>query len=263
MSLPNKIFARDVHTIPFHDVNLHDDTTIHEMRTNIKAGDSYIFTGASNRQQLQPIREYLIKIGQNSLPNYQAIERGAPNFHRINDMDPRAYVKGCFHQFSFFPWNQDVFNFFTQFQKIYYLKNRLSCLPADIFLKQEPEKDCIARLSFQFYPVGGGVLNSHADPFDHHQLTVPVMMMSKKGEDFQHGGGYVMTPDQQKILLDDICDWGDVTFFNAQVVHGVAEIDPEKPRHWLDFEGRWIMLFAVNKLAGNTAISNSVDFETK
>ena len=54
-------------------------------------------------------REYLSNIGRNSLPNYIPIERNVPNSHRINDQDERAYVNGCFHQFSFYPWNQDCF----------------------------------------------------------------------------------------------------------------------------------------------------------
>ena len=44
---------------------------------------------------------YFSNLAKTSLPNYQAI-KNAPNFHRLNDNDKRAYVHGAFHQFVFF-----------------------------------------------------------------------------------------------------------------------------------------------------------------
>lgn len=256
----SKLYARDIHTFDLKDISLADDGFISEMRDRIKQGDGYVIKNAGPRGKLKRIREYLTQIGRNSLPNYQAIEQGCPNFHRMNRFDPRAYVKGCFHQFSFFPWNQDVFGLFELFKDIYHLKNKISGLAAEKYLSPEPDDGCIARLSFQVYPNGCGMLNSHADPVDRHQLTVPLMLLSRKGEDFQQGGGYIIGSDGNKIIVDDFGTWGDVFFFNAQVIHGVDTIDAGRETDWLSFEGRWILLFAVNKLASTIHISNSVDY---
>lgn len=176
----------------------------------------------------------------------------------MNRSDPRAYVPGCFHQFVFFPWNQDPFDLFALCAPVYHLKNRLSGLPADKFLQITPQDGCTARLAFQVYPRGGGFLARHADPVDHHQLTVPIMQMTRKGADFQSGGLFVQMADGCDLVIDDITEPGDVVYFNAACPHGVAPIDPDAPMRWTTFAGRWMLLFAVNRLAGNTAIGNAV-----
>jgi len=161
----------------------------------------------------------------------------------------------------FFPWNQDVFDLFQVFRSVYQMKNRLSAIAADRFLGIEPQDGCTARLAFQFYPRGGGFLNRHADPVDYHQLTVPIMQMSRKGEDFASGGLYVQMADGSDLTIDDVTDWGDVVYFNARCPHGVAPIDPAVPMRWHEYRGRWMLLFAVNRLASNAAIGNAVDLE--
>jgi hypothetical protein len=204
------------------------------------------------------IVDYMKNIGRSSLPNYELIQEGAKNFHRINMDDERAYVQGTFHQFSFFPWNQDVFNFFELFEKIYFLKNKFGKLNERSFLAKTAENGCVARVSVQFYPAGSGFLNKHSDPVDYHQLVVPILQLSSKGKDFREGGSYVMNNQDEKIVLDDVAEKGDVLFFNATSPHGVDTIDPNSESTWLDFQGRWAILFAVNKVAGNQNISNSI-----
>jgi len=257
---PRELFARDLKIMPFSELESAGDDVIDRVRSDIEAGDVYIAQGAADRSLLQRIRRYLVQVATHSLPNYHPIEAGAPNFHRMNRLDPRAYVRGSFHQFSFFPWNQDIFDLFTRLKPVYQVKNRISGLPADRFLGPTPDEGCTARLSFQFYPAGEGQLNAHSDPVDRHQLTVPLMMLGRKGEDFQEGGGFVVNADGEKVLTDEACDWGDVVFFNAQTVHGVDPVDPKEPLDWLSFRGRWTIVFAVNKLASTGDIPDAVDY---
>jgi hypothetical protein len=255
------LLGRHIRWIPDQAAFLNDEQSLAEVRKNIAEGDIYIVRRACDLDLLRDMRQYLVTVGQSSLPNYERIEAGAPNFHRMNRSDPRAYVQGCFHQFVFFPWNQDVFDLFSVFRPVYHLKNRLSGIPAERFLGIEPQDGCTARLAFQFYPRGGGFLNRHADPVDYHQLTVPIMQLSKKGDDFETGGLYIQMADGSDLMLDDIAEWGDVVYFNAQCPHGVAPIDPGAPLRWHDYRGRWMLLFAVNRLAGNVSIGNAVDLE--
>jgi hypothetical protein len=63
--------------------------------------------------------------------------------------------------------------------------------------------------------------------------------------------------------LDDETAIGDVVFFDARLIHGVALVDPDIERLWLDFVGRWTCLIATNKVAGNNQILNAVDLERK
>lgn len=256
-----RIFARNTYYLDDLPGTWTSADRIEEMRENIERGDTYIFRNVLAKEKLHAIRRYLAQVGKNSIPNYARIDVGCPNFHRINNWDPRAYVKGCFHQFVFFPWNEDVFGFFRLFRSIYELKNLLSSLPKNKFLGMTPEDGCTARLAFQFYPKGIGGLNKHSDPVDYHQLTVPTMLMSTKRLDFQEGGAYIERENGDRIVLDDIADCGDVIYFNAQIPHGVERIDAASEVDWLSFEGRWMALFAVNKLFDNAAIAEAVDLE--
>jgi hypothetical protein len=236
---------------------------LEDVRANIGAGDIYIARRQFDPDLLQEMRQYLESVGRGSLPNYMPIEEGAPNFHRMNRNDSRAYVPGCFHQFVFFPWNQDPFDLFRVCAPIYHMKNVLSGLPGEKFLGAKPQDGCTARLAFQVYPRGGGFLQRHADPVDHHQLTVPIMQMTRKGADFQSGGLFVQMSDGRDLVIDDIAEPGDVVYFNAACPHGVAAIDPDVPMHWTTFAGRWMLLFAINRLAGNTAIGNAVTIDER
>ena len=252
---------RDIKHIVDIDKVLNNPETIQEIRKDIQNGDVYVLKNYFSKDLIYSIREYCKRVGQNSIPNYVPIKEGAPNFHRMNRLDKRAYVKGCFHQFSFFPWNQDYFNLFELTKKAYALKNLTSNHEADKFLDSKPEDGCTARLAVQFYPKGNGLLNKHVDPVDKHQLTVPIMIMSEKGKDFIRGGAYV-EKDGKKIILDEECEMGDIVYFSAEIPHGVLPIDPEDSTPWLDFQGRWMLLLAVNKVSGNTVIANAKDLES-
>ena len=252
---------RDIKHIVDLDKVLNNPETIQEIRKDIQNGDVYILKNYFSKDLIYSIREYCKRVGQNSIPNYVPIEEGAPNFHRMNRLDKRAYVKGCFHQFSFFPWTQDYFNLFELTKKAYALKNLTSNHEADKFLDSTPTDGCTARLAVQFYPKGNGLLNKHVDPVDKHQLTVPIMIMSEKGKDFIRGGAYV-EKDGKKIILDEECEMGDIVYFSAEIPHGVLPIDPEDNTPWLDFQGRWMLLLAVNKVSGNTVIANAKDLES-
>ena len=87
------------------------------------------------------------------------------------------------------------------------------------------------------------------------------MSLCKKGEDFDVGGVFVEPNPGQRIMVEDILDWGDVIYFNAQCPHGIESIDPDAAMDWLSFRGRWAIVFAVNKLSDNEAISNSVELD--
>lgn len=253
------MFARNVHILKDQAALLQDNRAIEDVREQIREGDVFIAKAVFPTSLLGRIKDYLTGIGRNSLPNYRPIEMGCPNFHRINYRDERSYVKGCFHQFVFFPWNQDVFDLFELCRDVYFMKNLLSHNRKDRFMQRVPEDGCVRRLSFQFYPKGIGELNKHQDPVDHHQLTVPTLTLSKKGRDFFQGGLYAEKKDGEKIYLDDMTDIGDVIYFNAQTPHGVERIDPTAEPDWVSFQGRWTLIFAVNKLDTNTSIADSLD----
>jgi hypothetical protein len=203
--------------------------------------------------------DYLSQIGRNSLPSRHPTLPSCPNHHRVYQWDELSYVKGCFHQFSFFPWNEDIFELFKNFAPIYRLRNILSGVAPDRYMGRTPDDDCIARISFQFYPSGMGAMNKHMDPVDVHQKAVPIFIMSKRGKDFMEGGLFYEAGDGSKIFADEIGDPGDVVLSLAQLPHGVEKIDPSTKPDWLSFRGRWSGVVAVNKMVTNTKIADAVD----
>jgi hypothetical protein len=226
---------------------------------DIEAENICLVREVISRQEVRALVDYLTGIGRGSLPNWQPIMPKCPNHHRVNQWDPRSYVKACFHQFSFFPWNHDVFNLFQRLGDVFALRNRLAGAEPDAYMGQEPFDDCIARLSFQFYPRGAGAMNAHIDPAGPHQAVVPTLMMSELGSDFREGGAFVKNSAQETIWIERHTNPGDLVLFSPKLVHGVGTIDPGTPVDWPSFQGRWMSIFAVNKLATNMRVGEAVD----
>jgi hypothetical protein len=260
---PTIRYAKGLHVVEDLPGILADDAKVAELTERLANCECLLVKRAIPKEPLLRIREYLTRVGQNSLPTYHKIEAGCPNFHRIIDRDPRSDVEGIFHQFVFHPWNQDFFDVFSLFRPVYRLKNRLAGLPADQYLGTEPVDGCTARVAFQFYPSGGGMLHRHCDPVGYHQLVVPTIVMSKRGEDYSEGGLYVERDDGTQIDVDGMADIGDAVYFQAEVVHGIALVDPEIERDWLSFRGRWMGLIAVNRVHSNLAVARSIDLERR
>lgn len=254
------VFRRVHESAPLPEL-LADASRREEMALGLAAGDVFIVRNAVPAAWLHRVRDWLIDVGRNSLPAWHPIAAGAPNSHRVNRWDTRSYVKGCFHQFVFFPWNQDPFGLFDVVRPVFQLRNLLSGHRADTFLGPVPENGCTARLAFQYYPRGAGALHTHCDPVGPHQLAVPSIICGRKGVDFEHGGLYVADGQGRRLELDADLDWGDAVFLNAALPHGVAPIDPDADEDWLSFQGRWMLLAAVNKIEGNSAIADSRDME--
>lgn len=218
-----------------------------------------IVRNVATRSEVAQLIAYLSGVGRSSLPNWHAILPKCPNFHRVSQWDERSHVKACFHQFSFFPWNHDVFNLFKRFREVFVLRNLLSGALRDAYLGSEPYDDCIARLSFQFYPKGIGGMNEHVDPVGDHQAVVPLLMMSELGVDFRNGGIFVRTDGGSRIFIENDTKPGDMVLFSPEMPHGVATIDQTAGPDWPSFEGRWMAIFAVNKLATNNRVREAID----
>ena len=229
------------------------------IRKRIRAGEIGVIRQFINPNQAKQIREYLVVIGRSSLPTYEPIEIGRPNFHRLNLDDERAHVRGCFHQFVFYPWNQDIFGLFHVFEDLFKVKNLISGNPAERFAGRQGQDGVVSRIAFQFYPSGRGFLNRHQDPYGEHQLTVPTVCFSEKPHDFRTGGAFIEDADGTRHYLDDTTALGDVVFFDARSIHGVEIVDPHVEAHWLDFVGRWSCLIATNNLSTNSAIASAKD----
>ncbi len=253
--------GRRVETLKYSPDLITDLDFVKEIREGIHSNVGYIFRGVVDPQLIDRIVDYLKCIGRNSLPAYHPLAEGCPNFHRVIQNDKRAFVKSLCHQFLFHPWNHDVFNLFEEMRPIYYLKNSIGGFEKEAFLDATPKAGHISRIGFIHYPRGGGMIKRHADPVGQHQLTVPVLQMSCKGEDYQSGGGYAIDEHGEVLDTDALMEKGDVLFFNAEVIHGVAPVDPDQELDWLSFRGRWSMLASTIKTVADRDTPNSIQLE--
>lgn len=253
--------ARSVHTVKFSPDLLADSDFIKEVHDGIQNNDGYVFKGVVEIPLIDRVVDYLKGIGRNSLPAYHPLAEGCPNFHRVIQNDKRAAVKSLCHHFLFHSWNHDVFNLFEKMRPIYHLKNSIGGFEKEAFLNTTPKAGHISRLGFIYYPQGGGMIKRHADPVGRHQLTVPVLQLSHKGEDYRVGGGYSIDEHGNVLDTDALMEKGDVLFFNAEVIHGVAPVDPDAEMDWLSFRGRWSMLASTIKTVADTETPNSIQLE--
>lgn len=247
-----------VDTAPLQDI-IASQAAMDGILDDLSRENVCIVRGVASGEEVRRLMSYLAGVGRGSLPNWLPIARNCPNHHRVNQWDERSYVKACFHQFSFFPWNHDMFNLFRRFRDVFILRNLLAGADGEAYLGVEPYEDCIARLSFQFYPRGAGGMNAHIDPAGPHQAVVPTLMMSELGKDFREGGAFMKNSSGETIWIEKYTQPGDVVLFSPTLVHGVGVIDPDETVNWPAFEGRWMSIFAVNKLAGNSRVAEATD----
>lgn len=229
---------------------LSDKSAIAEMADRLTDRQILVTRRVMDPDVVRRLVSYLAGIGNGSLPNWRAIDPGCPNFHRLNWDDPRSAVRGAFHQFSFFPWNQDAFRLFDRLRDVFRLRNLLCGADVDAFLSGDRNDIAVARFSAQFYPCGGGYMNAHTDPVGAHQIAVPILAMSRFGADFAAGGLYVDSGDGAPLAVDPLLEPGDVIWFHPHLVHGVAPVDPSADLDWSAFRGRWSAILAVNTLPG-------------
>ena len=96
------------------------------------------------------------------------------------------------------------------------------------------------------YPPGIGRSELHSDPYQ-NQRTFISIFMSKKGEDYNEGGFFVLKKEGNKKLdaKNDI-NIGDIAIGYATVQHGVDLVDPSKEVDWKSKEkvegGGWVFI---------------------
>jgi len=236
-----------------------NEVNISEIKKHLKSDKIVVIKNQINKNILSRLKIFLSSIGKNNFAEYHKIAIGCPNHFRINFEDKRSFVKGFFYQFNFFPWNQDQLDIFNLFGYIFKIKNQLNNLDQEKFFNPKKNNDCTIRFSVQFYPKGNGYLEEHSDPIDYHQKYLIQMVMSKKGKDFKKGGLFVQF-NKKKINIDNHVNIGDLVIFKANLNHGVEKIDPSTKPDLLNFKGRWMVLFATNKLINNKKIKNSKKF---
>ena len=141
-------------------------------------------------------------------------------------------------------WAEDIYGLRESFKTLSRVRNAAYGLPID-FAIDGIDRQMWTASRVHHYPRGGGFLISHRDTvvpkvqekqgFD--SFYQPIMVMSRKGIDFEQGGGYVEI-DRERHFFETECQYGDIVLYDGRTVHGVDDIDPHKPFKQDVLEGR-------------------------
>ncbi len=114
---------------------------------------------------IRNLRDDMFAWGQRSEASWHPLKDGCPDYHRLHDNYPDAYVKQKFHAFYRHGYNADNAKLFDAFEAVFALKKHLSSAlltpekrQAEPRLEREnkPSDFVVSRINIHHYPKGGG-----------------------------------------------------------------------------------------------------------
>ncbi len=151
-------------------------------------------------------------------------------------------------------WADDIYKLRDAFTKVAQVRNILMGMPIN-FAINDVEQGMWTAARLHHFPAGGGFMVSHRDtvlPAVIKEQGIgqgfyqPVMVLSKKGEDFDTGGGFAEVHGQV-VEYEDYTELGDIVVYDTLTTHGVYDIDPHKVFRQDSIEGRISVLVTLYK----------------
>jgi hypothetical protein len=151
-------------------------------------------------------------------------------------------------------WCEDIYKLHGVFNKLVEIRNHLQGMPEDYGKKIE-DNNLYSACRIQFYPKGGGFMQSHTDHIGEGNIDKTevgkfiqiLVVLSKKGKDFIRGGGFVVH-NGKRIFVEDNCELGDVIIYDGLTIHGVEDVDPHLPLDTTTLEGRLVGFATLYKI---------------
>ncbi len=153
-------------------------------------------------------------------------------------------------------WDRDIYGCHGIFKIMIDLRNRLYGL-APGFAAEKPEQGLWTAARIHHYPRGGGFMAPHCDDVlsnvsakaglnSYYQV---ILLMSKKGLDYEEGGGYLEI-NGTRIFFEDTYEPGDLVIYDGRTVHGVEEIDSQETLDLRSLAGRLAAFVSLYRLQG-------------
>ena len=153
-------------------------------------------------------------------------------------------------------WEEDIYKMHRVFKKMIAVRNQLMERPSE-FAMDKVENGLWSAARIHQYPTGGGFMGSHKDNtlsgvaskagLNYFQL---LLIMSKKGKDFDKGGGFIEVKGQ-RLIFEELCNLGDIVIYDSSTVHGVADVDPQKVLDLENINGRIAAFVSLYKDMGS------------
>ena len=78
---------------------------------------------------------------------------------------------------------------------------------------------------------------------------VMALVMSRKGIDFESGGGFIEDRSGKRIFYEQECEYGDWLIYGKTIVHGVEDVDPGEPFALDSAAGRIVGLMTLHPIS--------------
>ncbi len=237
---------REIHEMGYEEfrrkVLAQDPAFIQTVPRNLYAGDVYFIRGAFSKDFIRHMKLGAVEFSQRCPSSFHKIVEGCPDFHRRIDeaVSSNYKVKGLKHGWYFFPWNRDPLGLFPTIWERWGLVKLLSGQRRDEYVHNTPKDGIVDRIQIVRYPAGAGMLEPHSDPYT-PQLLINPIYMSRRGEDFETGGFYMVGRDGQRVDMEPHIGVGDMLVTFPPLLHGVEVIDGHKPVDWDSMDGRWYL----------------------
>ena len=212
--------------------------------SKINNSEIFVVKNFFDKEFCLQLREETFNWGLLEDTSWHPFKDGCPDYHRLHDNYPNAYVKQKFHGFyrhNYINKNNRIFNVFSE---IFKLKNFLAGFGDYEFMNNIPSDGILPRFNVHHYPKGGGYQAEHIDPNGPFAQIQTLIIASQYGDDYQRGGVYARKSieNQEKFYLDSYTEIGDLLVLSPAIPHGVEEIDPEIEYSPNTNNGRWVFL---------------------
>lgn len=220
-----------------------ESSFVNNFVNSIIEGDCYVIKNVFSKNFMRNLRDNAWEYFENKPSSFHKMLENCPNFHRLIDKETgkKYSFQVCKHSFYFFPWNKDAQNIYEPINKKWRLIKKLMGLKMDEFEKNTPADGIVDRVQVVQYHSRDGFLETHTDPFKFQRFFISGYM-SKRGEDYDGGGFYILDKNDQKINIEDNIDIGDMGIGYATVAHGVDPVNINKEPNLNDkTDGRWFL----------------------
>ena len=233
---------------------INDAGALKEITDLVNDGDIVVFKAFEQPKVCEQIIKYVHGLILHNFEIMTPIDHNCNNYVRFSQSDPRAVVPLFCNSVSFFQWNRELFGFFNRYGDCYRLKNLIAGADSERYLNRAVENECTSRIACHFYPEGKGYLGAHTDPIGHHQEITSTLILDVG----KSNGYYVTNENKEKWYFEHELEVGDFYVAHPELVHGVDVAGLEEDFDPFSVEGRWGLLFPVNKIVTNTKIADSV-----
>jgi hypothetical protein len=242
------------------DMNLEElidsDSGIKRLKRGLEEGIVYKIPHKMPLDIIEKFQKTLLDSLSYRDPGYLERKHGCANNYRVHWDGEKQATRGKFMSWSYYPWNHDSSELFSNFKNIFVLRNRLAGLDPNKYIDSK-DQDFVARIAAQFYPSGAGYMEEHIDPYNVHQFAIPTVLLSTPGVDFSDQGVFLLDEKEERVYLDKFLSFGDLFLFHTRIPHGVGVIDQHLELDESKTLGRLMMIAAVNALTNQDAFQSS------